>query len=227
MLCPAMHCCATSRCAKWCQGSAHQAGGAVWGRAGGHQQVPLEGEQLPAPFGQSWGQRACQHSRMLTRAPRAAWHNIPAVRLVTVAASVSTSSRSCEGAEHRQLHHHGARGPCPCLPVPRAHRVAPLWGAQHSSPAVSRPAPQRHRFGVEPREGCKWGRALVRQGNGHPAWGVPAPWQCPALLTTPRSPSVGSCTTSSTVTDCLVCQVSWGDPEVRVRPSPGKLRQGD
>lgn len=55
---------------------------------------------------------------------------------------------------------------------------------------------------------------------------VPAPHQNPALPTMPCSPSVGSCTTSSTVTVCLVCQVSWGEPVVREGPMPGETEAG-
>lgn len=55
---------------------------------------------------------------------------------------------------------------------------------------------------------------------------APASHQNPALPTMSCSPSVGSCTTSSTVTVCLVCQASWGEPLLRDGPMPGETEAG-
>lgn len=130
-----------------------------------------------------------------------------------VAVSVSTSSRSCMGT----VSHWGCATAVPCPQAP-AHRAAPLWGAEQCPPAVSCPAPQRQRVAVDSSEGCDWGRAVGSWGGGTQRDG-PIPRQHPALQ---LSLPVGSCTTSSTVTVCRICQVSWGEPSPK-----GKLRHRD
>lgn len=59
------------------------------------------------------------------------WCHVPAVRLVMVDASTSTSSRSCEGTEHRQLCHHGVCGSCPWP----CHAQDSLYGSAEGCPA--------------------------------------------------------------------------------------------
>lgn len=131
-----------------------------------------------------------------------------------MAASVSTSSRSCEGTERGIPGHHGGRVAALLCPRPPAHRAAALRGAQQGSPAVGCPAPRWQLRGIDPGEGCKQGRALVSWGGGprHRGGGNLNPQQHRAPLAAWLSPPVGSCTTSSTVTVCRVCQVSWGEP---------------
>lgn len=130
-----------------------------------------------------------------------------------MAVSVSTSSRSCVGTAS----HGGCAMAVPCPHAP-AHRAAPLWGAQQCPPAVSCPALRRQRIGVDSSEGCERGRALGSWSGGTQCDG-PIPQQHPALQ---LSLPVGSCTTSSTVTVCRICQVSWGEQSPK-----GKLRHGD
>lgn len=150
---------------------------------------------------------------LLTKVTRAARCHVPAVRLVMVEVAVSTSSRSCVGTAS----HGGCAMAVPCPHAP-AHRAAPLWGAQQRPPAVSCPALQQQRIGVDSSEGCEWDRVLRSWGGGTQCDG-PIPQQHPALQ---LSLPVGSCTTSSTVTVCRVCQVSWGEPSPK-----GKLRHRD
>lgn len=66
------------------------------------------------PSGNPGDRQQCWRSTMLTRAPRAARCHVPAVRLVMVAASVSTSSRSCTGSHVTT----GRRGHVPGPPCP-------------------------------------------------------------------------------------------------------------
>lgn len=103
--------------------------------------------------------------------------HVPAVRLVTVAASVSTSSRSCEGAEHRQWCHHEVCGsrPWPCHPQDSlcgsaAGCPARLAGCRLPSTTVAAPL---HRARRRLQAGQSAG--LVSRGHGHLAGGGASP----------------------------------------------------